>query len=67
MDGVLGGPVGRDTLVVESFSFHAGTSLDRDGHPHTENLRVTERYRRPTFGNPDIEVTFSDPAAYVRP
>jgi hypothetical protein len=56
-----------DTLVVESFGFHAGTWLDRDGHPHTENLRVTERYRRPTFGNLEIEVTFSDPAAYVRP
>jgi hypothetical protein len=56
-----------DTLVVESSGFHPGTWLDRDGHPHTEQLRVTERYRRPSFGTLEIEVTFSDPGAYVRP
>ena len=49
----MGYSVGRwegDTLVVESVGFHPGTWLDRDGHPHTEQLRLTERYRRPTFG-----------------
>ena len=48
----MGYSVGRwegDTLVVESYGFHAGTWLDRDGHPHTEQLRLTERYRRPSF------------------
>lgn len=66
----MGYSVGRwdgDTLVVESYGFHAGTWLDRDGHPHTEQLRVTERYRRPSFGTLEIEVTFSDPGAYARP
>jgi hypothetical protein len=65
----MGYSVGRwegDTLVVESFGFHAGTWLDRDGHPHTEKLRMTERYRRPDFGRLEIEVTLSDPEAYVR-
>ena len=57
----------RDTLVVESNGFHAGTWLDRDGHPHTEQLRVTERYRRTNFGTLEIEATFSDPGAYARP
>jgi hypothetical protein len=56
-----------DTLVVESFGFNDRTWLDHDGHPHTENLRMTERYRRRTFGQLDIEVTLSDPAAYARP
>jgi hypothetical protein len=49
----MGYSVGRwdgDTLVVESFGFHPGTWLDRDGHPHSEQLRLTERYRRPSFG-----------------
>ena len=66
----MGYSVGRwegETLVVESYGFHAGTWLDRDGHPHTERLRVTERYRRPSFGTLEVEVTFSDPGAYTRP
>jgi hypothetical protein len=56
-----------DTLVVESFGFNDRTWLDHDGHPHTEALRMTERYRRRNFGNLDIDVTLSDPAAYTRP
>jgi len=56
-----------DTLVVESFGFNDRTWLDHDGHPHTEALRTTERYRRRNFGNLDVEVTLSDPAVYARP
>ena len=66
----MGYSVGRwdgDTLVVESAGFHAGTWLDRDGHPHSEKLKTTERYRRSNFGNLAVEVTLSDPDAYARP
>lgn len=66
----MGYSVGRwegDTLIVESYGFHAGTWLDRDGHPHTEGLRLTERYRRPDFGHLEVEVTLSDPEAYTMP
>jgi hypothetical protein len=56
-----------DTLVVESFGFNDRTWLDHDGHPHTEGLRMTERYRRRNFGNLELEVTFSDPGAYTKP
>jgi hypothetical protein len=66
----MGYSVGRwdgDTLIVESFGFNDRSWLDHDGHPHTEALRMTERYRRRDFGNLDLEVTFSDPAAYARP
>ena len=56
-----------DTLVVESFGFNDRTWLDHDGHPHTEALRMTERYHRRDFGNLDLEVTLSDPAVYARP
>ncbi len=38
-----------DTLVVESFGFNDRTWLDTSGHPHTEALRMTERYRRTNF------------------
>jgi hypothetical protein len=57
----------QDTLVVESFGFNDQTWLDTSGHPHTEALRTTERYRRRNFGNLDLEVTFQDPAVYARP
>ncbi len=56
-----------DTLVVESFGFNDRTWLDHDGHPHTEALRMTERYRRRNFGNLDVDVTLSDPGAYNKP
>jgi hypothetical protein len=56
-----------DALVVESFGFNDGTWLDHDGHPHTEALRMTERYHRRDFGNMDVEVTFSDPNVYAKP
>jgi hypothetical protein len=56
-----------DTLVVESFGFNDRTWLDHDGHPHTEALRMTERYRRRSFGKLDLDVTLSDPPIYSKP
>ena len=66
----MGYSVGRwegDTLVVESSGFTDRVWLDYDGHPHTEALRVTERYHRRDFGHLDVKVTFDDPGAYARP
>jgi hypothetical protein len=54
-----------DTLVVESFGFNDRTWL-LGGYPHTEQLRMTERYRRSDVGHLEIAVTFQDPAAYSR-
>jgi hypothetical protein len=56
-----------DTLVVESFGFNDRTWLDTSGHPHTEALRMTERYRRPNFGHLELDVTLQDPTVYARP
>jgi hypothetical protein len=66
----MGYSVGRweaDTLVVESVGFNDRTWLDFSGHPHTEALRIIERYRRVNFGRVDLQVTFDDPGAYRRP
>jgi len=52
-----------DTLVVESAGFNDRTWLDDDGHPHSEDLRVTERLRRPDFGHLELERTLEDPKA----
>ena len=57
----------RDTLVVETAGFNDKTWLDLMGHPHSEALRVTERYRRRDFGHLDVEATFDDPAMYTKP
>jgi len=66
----MGYSVGRweeDTLVIDSFGFNDRTWLDRDGHPHSEALRMTERYRRLDFGHMQIEITLNDPKVYARP
>jgi len=62
--------VGRwdgDTLVVDSAGFNDKTWVSRYGVSHTEALRITERYRRPDFGHLQVEVTFTDPDAFVKP
>jgi hypothetical protein len=61
--------VGRwegDTFVVETAGFKEGSWLDNSGHPHTEALRTTERFRRLDFGRMDLTVTIDDPKAYSR-
>src|SRR5579864_4409382 len=66
----LGYSVGRwegDTLVVTTAGFNDRTWLDYSGHPHTEALRTTERYRRPDFGHLEVAVTLQDPAIYAKP
>ncbi len=62
--------VGRwegDTFVVDTAGFKEGSWLDNDGHPHTDALRTTERFRRINFGSMDVTVTVNDPKAYSRP
>jgi hypothetical protein len=56
-----------DTLVVETIGYNEKTKLDISGFPHTENLRLTERYRRLDFGHMEIQETLSDPDIYARP
>ena len=66
----LGYSVGRyegDTLVVETSGFNGKAWLDQAGHPGTESLHVTERYRRKDFGHLEIEITINDPKAYNKP
>ena len=66
----LGYSIGRwdgDTFVVESAGFNDNVWLDNGGHPATENLRVTERFRRKDFGNMDVQVVIDDPKAYTKP
>jgi hypothetical protein len=62
--------VGRwdgETFVVESNGFNDKSWIGRPGFPHTEALRMTERYRRRDFGHMDVQVTFDDPKTFARP
>jgi hypothetical protein len=56
-----------DTLVVNTNGFNDRTWLDRSGHPHTEALSITERYRRKDFGHLELAETLQDPAVYAKP
>jgi hypothetical protein len=56
-----------DTLVVESAGFVENNWLDNGGHPGTEALRLTERFRRPDFGHIQLQLTIDDPKAYTKP
>lgn len=56
-----------DTLAVESSGFEENNWLDNSGHPGTEALRLTERFRRPDFGHIDLQMTIDDPKAYTKP
>ena len=66
----LGYSVGKwdgDTLVVETIGFNERTVLDLMGHPHSDALRMVERYHRRDFGHMDVQVTLDDPKMYTRP
>ncbi len=56
-----------DTLVVETNGLNDRAWLDAFGHPRSESMRITERYRRRDFGHMDLEITFNDPKYYTRP
>ena len=56
-----------DTLVVDSSGFNARFWFSQGGLPHTEALRLTERFSRPDFNTLKYEVTIDDPLTYTRP
>ena len=61
---------GNDTLVVETTNFYGDERagwLDVNGSPYTDSLKMTERFRRPTFGTLEIDVTIDDAKAYTKP
>jgi hypothetical protein len=61
---------GDDTLVIETTNFRGDERagwLDVNGSPYTDALKMTERFRRPTFGTMQIDVTIDDPKAYTKP
>jgi hypothetical protein len=56
-----------DALVVETVQFRDGGWLDINGSPLTDMGKITERFRRPTFGRMEIDITIEDKKAYTKP
>jgi len=56
-----------DTLVVETIGFIDNIWLDVRGSPLTSAGKVIERFRRPNYGNLEIEITVEDSKAYTKP
>ena len=56
-----------DTLVVDTTGLRDDGWLDVNGTPLTSAAKVTERFRRPTFGTMTVDVTFDDAKAYTKP
>lgn len=56
-----------DTLVVETIGLDDRTWLDHLGNPHSLDLRVEERYKRPTLEVLELQMTFTDPQIFVKP
>ncbi len=56
-----------DTLVIQSSGFNGKAWLDQVGHPSSESMRVTERFRRIDFGHMEVTATIDDPVNYKKP
>ena len=66
----IGTSIGRwegDTLVVETKGFNGKTNLDTVGHPHSDQLHLTQRFTRSDERHIAYEVTIDDPVTYTRP
>jgi hypothetical protein len=53
--------------MVETTGFNERAWLDGFGHPRSESMKITERYRRRDFGHIDLDMTFDDPKYYTKP
>lgn len=56
-----------DTLVSDTEGFNEDFWFTNGGLPHTDQLKLTERFTRPNFDTLQYEVTINDPGAYTRP
>jgi len=56
-----------DTLVVESIGFDERTYIQPNGWFHSDALKVTERYTRPSMNYLIVEISVDDPKVLQRP
>lgn len=58
-----------DTLVVDTVGFNdlVGVTVGQRVFPHTEKLRITERFRRLDLGHLEVQRTDEDPGVFRQP
>jgi hypothetical protein len=56
-----------DTLVVDTVGFNDKTWLDATGKPHSSDMHLIEKYRRPDLGHMTVELNIDDPKAFTKP
>ena len=62
--------VGRwegDTFVVDSNGYDERTWIDHFGNPHSEQMRLEERFHRIDADTLEINMVLTDPKAYTKP
>ena len=57
----------RDTLVVNSFGFDERTFVMPTGWFHSDAMKVTERYTRPSKNYLIVQITVDDPKVLTKP
>jgi len=55
------------TFVVDSVGSDDRSWLDQNGHPHSLDMRVQERFKRVDHNHLEVEVTIDDPKMYTKP
>jgi hypothetical protein len=55
------------TFVVETVGMNPRSWLDHAGRPHSDALRVEERFHRVDHDNMELTVTIDDPKMYTQP
>ncbi len=56
-----------NTFVVNSIGFDDRTWLDHNGYPHTDQMKLEERYRRVDANTLELVETITDPEYYSKP
>jgi hypothetical protein len=66
----MGYSIGRwegDWFVVDVMGFNDRSPLDAMGHPHSDAMKVTERFHRRDFGHMDVRITLDDAKTFTKP
>ena len=66
-NGISVGKWDGNTFVVDSVGFDDRTWLDHFGVPHSDEMRLQERYRRIDRDNMELTVTLTDPKIFTSP
>ena len=57
----------RDVLVIDTVGLNDRTWTDRNGTPHTERMRVVERYHKVDEATVRVDFMVEDPGAFTTP